>query len=63
MAETQKPESDVNFLHHLKGHLGNLSTEQEQALTAFKENLTAVGLYTPAESEGKAASHDDATLL
>ncbi|KAF9555314.1 CRAL/TRIO domain-containing protein [Agrocybe pediades] len=48
----------------LKGHLGNLTTEQEQALVVFKENLTKAGLYTAADNdENKVASHDDPTLI
>lgn len=54
--------------HHLKGHLGNLTPEQEHALVAFKDALTKTGLYAPATSttEGAketGASHDDMTLL
>ncbi|CAA7265447.1 unnamed protein product [Cyclocybe aegerita] len=46
----------------LPGHLGNLTLEQEQALTIFKENLIKANLYTPG-GEGQEASHDDPTLL
>ncbi|KAF9479930.1 CRAL/TRIO domain-containing protein [Pholiota conissans] len=48
--------------HHLAGHLGNLTPEQEQAFATFKENLTAAGLYTPATEDTK-ASHEDTTVL
>lgn len=44
------------------GHLGHLTTEQEEALVLFKDNLSKVNLYQPA-TEGLNASHDDPTLL
>ncbi|WEW56007.1 hypothetical protein PRK78_001442 [Emydomyces testavorans] len=47
---------------HLHGHLNHLTPEQERALEEFKAVCSEKELYTPAE-EGKAASHDDPTLL
>lgn len=46
----------------LAGHLGNLTAQQEQAFSTFKENLIKANLYTP-HSENHEASHDDPTLL
>ncbi|EER27794.1 CRAL/TRIO domain containing protein [Coccidioides posadasii C735 delta SOWgp] len=47
---------------HLQGHLNHLTPDQERALEEFKAVCIEKGLYTPAE-EGKAASHEDPTLL
>ncbi|EKM79113.1 hypothetical protein AGABI1DRAFT_106707 [Agaricus bisporus var. burnettii JB137-S8] len=44
------------------GHLGHLTAEQEEALAVFKDNLLKADLYR-ASTEGRVASHDDATLL
>ena len=46
----------------MAGHLGNLTAQQEQAFSTFKENLIKANLYTP-HSETHEASHDDPTLL
>ena len=46
----------------MAGHLSNLTAQQEQALSTFKENLIKANLYTP-RSEDHEASHDDPTLL
>ena len=46
----------------MAGHLGNLTDQQEQAFSTFKENLIKANLYTPG-SENHEASHDDPTLL
>ena len=48
--------------HSMPGHLGNLTAQQEQAFSTFKENLVKANLYTP-HSENHEASHDDPTLL
>ncbi|THV03808.1 CRAL/TRIO domain-containing protein [Dendrothele bispora CBS 962.96] len=46
------------------GHVGHLTTTQEESLEAFKKMLVDAGLYRPvAEGEESKASHDDATLL
>ncbi|KDR82392.1 hypothetical protein GALMADRAFT_237674 [Galerina marginata CBS 339.88] len=60
MGEMSSPESDLS--HQLRGHLGNLTADQEQAFTTFKDNLTKANLYTP-PTEDQEASHDDPTLL
>lgn len=52
----------ATIAHSMAGHLGNLSAQQEQALSTFKENLIKASLYTP-RSEDHEASHDDPTLL
>ncbi|KAJ3516962.1 hypothetical protein NLJ89_g796 [Agrocybe chaxingu] len=61
---TTQPNESSSLSQHLAlpGHLGNLTLEQEQALTAFKENLIKANLYVPV-GEGQEASHDDPTLL
>lgn len=44
------------------GHLGHLTEQQQLALVEFKEICASANVYTP-KTEGKAASHDDATML
>ncbi|KAF7966410.1 hypothetical protein HWV62_38454 [Athelia sp. TMB] len=44
------------------GHLGRLSSEQQESFTKFKVNLATAGLYTP-ETDTSRASHDEPTLL
>ncbi|PPR07267.1 hypothetical protein CVT26_012427 [Gymnopilus dilepis] len=55
-------ESNTELVRQLKGHLGNLTPEQEQALSTFKENLIKADLYKPG-TESQKPSHDDPTLL
>lgn len=57
-----EPESNPELIRQLKGHLGNLTTEQEQALSTFKENLIKADLYKPGANDEK-PSHDDTTLM
>jgi len=57
-----EPESDPELIRQLKGHLGNLTTEQQQALSTFKENLIKADLYKPGAKDEK-PSHDDTTLI
>ena len=54
--------SATTVTHLMAGHLGNLTAQQEQAFSTFKENLIKANLYTP-HSENHEASHDDPTLL
>ena len=54
--------SATTVTHLMAGHLGNLTAQQEQAFSTFKENLIKANLYTP-PSENHEASHDDPTLL
>ena len=54
--------SSKHSLAAMAGHLGNLTAQQEQAFSTFKENLVKANLYTP-HSENHEASHDDPTLL
>jgi hypothetical protein len=44
------------------GHLSHLTENQQKNLDAFKQICLEQNYYTPA-SGGKAASHDDETLL
>jgi hypothetical protein len=44
------------------GHLSHLSDNQQEQLNTFKKICLDKGYYTPAAA-GKAASHDDETLL
>lgn len=46
----------------LKGHVGHLTTQEESALTQFKQLSAKQGFYTPA-TDTKKASHDDGTLV
>ena len=54
--------SATTITYSMAGHLGNLTAQQEQAFSTFKENLVKANLYTP-HSENHEASHDDPTLL
>ncbi|KAJ7808879.1 CRAL/TRIO domain-containing protein [Mycena olivaceomarginata] len=51
-------DSDIPTYNIFTGHLGHLSTSQEEALVAFKQALTEAKLYDPAQP-----SLDDPTLL
>jgi hypothetical protein len=44
------------------GHLAHLTDNQQQQLTTFEKICTEQGYFTPAVG-GKAASHDDETML
>ncbi|KAF8904093.1 CRAL/TRIO domain-containing protein [Gymnopilus junonius] len=55
-------ENKFELARQLKGHLGNLTAEQEQALSTFKGNLIKANLYKPGTEDEK-PSHDDPTLL
>jgi len=46
----------------LAGHLGHLTSAQQESFAAFKENLVQANLYTAATGTTK-ASHDEPTLL
>ncbi|KAI1983429.1 hypothetical protein LOZ53_005858 [Ophidiomyces ophidiicola] len=48
---------------HLHGHLNHLTPPQARALDEFKAACLEKNLYSPAADEGRAASHDDPTLL
>ena len=61
-ASTANGGSATTTRHSMAGHLGNLTAQQEQAFSTFKENLVKANLYTP-HSENHEASHDDPTLL
>ena len=56
------PPENHNSLEHLAGHVGHLSTAQQDALDTFRANLLKAGLYADA-SDKIPASHDDVTLL
>ncbi|SCV73968.1 BQ2448_6398 [Microbotryum intermedium] len=47
----------------LSGRLGHLTEAQATTLDQFKQRLQETGYYTPAEGEGKQASHEDVTLV
>jgi len=57
LSETSLPSHDT-----FSGHLGHLSTQQEEAFAVFKEGLRRANLYQPPTDTLK-ASHDDTTLL
>jgi hypothetical protein len=44
------------------GHLGHLTTIQEESFSTFKDNLAKANLYTPSTGTSQ-ASHDEPTLL
>lgn len=44
------------------GHVGHLSSAEQDALATFKSNLTEANLYSPSTELAK-ASHDEPTLL
>lgn len=46
----------------LAGHLGHLTSSQQESFQKFKDNLAKVELYTPPTGISK-ASHDEPTLL
>ena len=46
----------------LRGHLGHLTKEQQNAFTAFKSLCTEQGYYTPTTAD-KPASHEDALMM
>lgn len=54
--------SRVESFQYPNAHLGHLTEAQQTALDKFRVLCQEKGYYTPA-SEGKEASHDDATLL
>jgi hypothetical protein len=58
MADLQRIES----LQYPAGHLSHLTDNQQEKLNAFKQICQEHKYYTPAAG-GKAASHDDETLL
>lgn len=62
VVSTANGDSATTITHSMAGHLGNLTAQQEQAFSRFKENLIKADLYTP-RSENHEASHDDPTLL
>ncbi|KAF1984115.1 CRAL/TRIO domain-containing protein [Aulographum hederae CBS 113979] len=53
----------VDSFQYPSGHWAHLSPSQTTALEEFKKICQEEGYYTPATEEGKAASHDDGTLL
>ena len=62
VVSTANGDSATTITHSMAGHLSNLTAQQEQAFSIFKENLIKADLYTP-RSENHEASHDDPTLL
>jgi hypothetical protein len=58
MADLQRVES----MQYPAGHLSHLTDNQQEKLDAFKQICLKEGYYT-APAAGKAASHDDETLL
>jgi hypothetical protein len=58
MADLQRVES----MQYPAGHLFHLSDNQQEKLNEFRKICQEQGYYTPAAG-GKAASHDDETLL
>ena len=56
------PTINISQSKSMTGHSSNLTAQQEQAFSTFKENLIKANLYTP-RSEDHEASHDDSTLL
>jgi hypothetical protein len=58
MADLQRVES----MQYPAGHLSHLSDNQQQKLDEFRQICQEQKYYTPAAG-GKAASHDDETLL
>ena len=46
----------------LRGHLGHLSEQEQQAFVHFKAISEQEGIFKPATATSK-ASHDDATLV
>lgn len=58
MADLQRVES----MQYPAGHLSHLTDNQQEKLDAFKQICKEQNYYTPAAG-GKAASHDDETLL
>ena len=62
-APSTSPETHNSF-GYFAGHVGHLSTSQQDALDTFRGNLIEAGLYTSADADGGIqASHDDPTLL
>jgi hypothetical protein len=55
-------QNSANLPDQLKGHLGNLTADQDQAFATFKENLSQANLYELGTEDQK-PSHDDPTLL
>lgn len=64
MNSESKSESLQSYL--LAGHLGHLTSVQQQAFSIFKDNLEKADLYTPLADSANVnsrASHDEPTLL
>ncbi|KAF9005447.1 CRAL/TRIO domain-containing protein [Cyathus striatus] len=58
----ESPSSTTPGQDPFAGHLGHLTTAQQEALASFKDILIKTNLYTP-PTETISASHDDPTLL
>lgn len=56
-------QSAVEVYGYPQGHLGHLTTEEEEALKNFKLVCADKGLYAPGPTEEDPGTHDDATLL
>jgi hypothetical protein len=56
-------QSAVEVYGYPQGHIGHLTTDEQNAFNNFKDLLTERGLYKSPSDTDEYGTHDDATLL